>query len=65
MKNVLVTNGTASLAVLEEIFPLTDAMNIDLEGFRNRITGILAGIWKPSWNLSGVRRRSVMWSLQR
>lgn len=34
MKNVLVTNGTASLAVLEEIFPLTDAMNIDLEGFR-------------------------------
>lgn len=33
MKNVLVTNGTASLEILEEILPLTDAMNIDLKGF--------------------------------
>lgn len=33
MKNVLVTNGTASLETLEEILPLTDAMNIDLKGF--------------------------------
>lgn len=34
MKNVLVTNGTASLETLEQILPLTDAMNIDLKGFQ-------------------------------
>ncbi len=33
MKNVLVTNGTASLSVLEELEGLIDAMNIDLKGF--------------------------------
>ena len=33
MKNVLVTNGTASLEVLEELLPYIDAMNIDLKGF--------------------------------
>ena len=33
MKNVLVTNGTASLDVLEELLPYVDAMNIDLKGF--------------------------------
>jgi len=33
MKNVLVTNGTASLEVLEELTPYIDAMNIDLKGF--------------------------------
>ena len=33
MKNVLVTNGTASLSVLEELVPFIDAMNIDLKGF--------------------------------
>lgn len=33
MKNVLVTNGTASVEILEEILPLIDAMNIDLKGF--------------------------------
>ncbi len=33
MKNVLVTNGTASIEVLEELLPYTDAMNIDLKGF--------------------------------
>lgn len=33
MKNVLVTNGTASIETLEEILPLIDAMNIDLKGF--------------------------------
>ena len=32
MKNVLVTNGTAELPVLEEILPYIDAMNIDLKG---------------------------------
>ncbi len=33
MKNVLVTNGTASLSVLGELEGLIDAMNIDLKGF--------------------------------
>lgn len=33
MLNVMVTNGTASLPVLEELAPLIDAMNIDLKGF--------------------------------
>lgn len=36
MKNVLVTNGTASLEVLEELLPYIDAMNIDLKGFTDR-----------------------------
>ena len=31
--NVLVSNGTAETAVLEEILPWIDAMNIDLKGF--------------------------------
>lgn len=34
MKNVLVTNGTAELSILDEILPYIDAMNIDLKGFR-------------------------------
>lgn len=34
MENVMVTNGFASLEVLEEILPYIDAMNIDLKGFR-------------------------------
>lgn len=34
MKNVLVTNGSASPFVLEELLPCVDAMNIDLKGFR-------------------------------
>ena len=33
MKNVIVTNGTASLEVLCELAPYIDAMNIDLKGF--------------------------------
>ena len=33
MKNVLVTNGTADLSVLEELSDCIDAMNIDLKGF--------------------------------
>ena len=33
LRTVLVTNGTAELSVLEELTPLTDAMNIDLKGF--------------------------------
>lgn len=34
MKNVLVTNGSASQEILDEILPFIDAMNIDLKGFR-------------------------------
>lgn len=33
MVNVMVTNGTAETAVLEELLPYIDAMNIDLKGF--------------------------------
>lgn len=36
LKTVLVTNGTASLPVLEELAPYIDAMNIDLKGFTDR-----------------------------
>jgi len=36
MVNVLVTNGTAGLNILEEIIPYIDAMNIDLKGFSDR-----------------------------
>ena len=35
-KNVLVTNGTAELPVLEKLLPHIDAMNIDLKGFTDR-----------------------------
>lgn len=43
MKNVLVTNGTASPEILEEILPLIDAMNIDLKGFRESYYRELGG----------------------
>lgn len=36
MVNVLVSNGTAELPVLDEIVPYMDAMNIDLKGFTDR-----------------------------
>ncbi len=36
MKNVLVTNGTAELPVLEEILPYTDAMNIDIKSMSDK-----------------------------
>ncbi len=36
LKNVLVTNGTAELPVLEALSPYIDAMNIDLKGFSER-----------------------------
>ena len=36
LKNVLVTNGSAELSVLEELRPYIDAMNIDLKGFTER-----------------------------
>lgn len=43
MLNVLVTNGTASLTVLEELLPFIDAMNIDLKGFREEYYRMLGG----------------------
>ena len=44
MKNVLVTNGTANLSVLEKLRPYIDAMNIDLKGFTDRYyTSVLGG----------------------
>ena len=36
LKNVLVTNGTATEKVLKEILPFIDAMNIDLKAFTDR-----------------------------
>ncbi len=36
LRNVLVTNGTAELSVLEALAPYIDAMNIDLKGFTAR-----------------------------
>ena len=36
MKNVLVTNGTAELEILEEIIPYIDAMNVDLKSFSEK-----------------------------
>ena len=36
MQNVLVTNGTATLKVLDQINPYIDAMNIDLKAFTSR-----------------------------
>ena len=43
MKNVLVTNGTADLAVLEELKPYVDAMNVDLKGFTDHYYGEVLG----------------------
>ena len=44
LMNVLVTNGTAELRVLEALAPHIDAMNIDLKGFTERYyTRVLGG----------------------
>ena len=43
MKNVLVSNGTAELSVLEEILPYIDAMNIDIKGFTDDYYSKLLG----------------------
>lgn len=43
MDNVMVTNGTASLEVLEELLPFVDAMNIDLKAFREETYWKLGG----------------------
>ncbi len=42
--NVMVTNGTAELPVLEALLPYIDAMNIDLKGFTEHYyTNVLGG----------------------
>lgn len=43
MKTVLVTNGSASPEILDELLPLTDAMNIDLKGFTRQYYQMLGG----------------------
>ncbi len=44
LKTVIVTNGTASLSVWEELSPYVDAMNIDLKGFTDHYyTDLLKG----------------------
>ena len=44
LKNVMVTNGTAEPAILEELSPYIDAMNIDLKGFTDRYySNVLGG----------------------
>ena len=43
LKSVMVTNGTAELAVLRELQPYIDAMNIDLKSFSDRCYSKLLG----------------------
>lgn len=43
LKNVIVTNGSVSREILEEVLPLTDAMNIDLKGFTEEYYRKLGG----------------------
>lgn len=43
MKNVIVTNGSVSDQVLDEILPVADAMNIDLKGFTEHYYRKLGG----------------------
>lgn len=43
MKNVLVTNGTVSMEVLEKLLPYMDAMNVDLKGFSEEYYRKLGG----------------------
>ena len=43
MKSVIVSNGTASLEVLEELTPYIDAMNIDLKGFTDHYYNEILG----------------------
>ena len=43
LKNVIVTNGTAELSVLEKLTPYIDAMNIDLKGFSKDYCNTIIG----------------------
>ena len=43
MKNVIVSNGTASLSVLDELIPYIDAMNLDLKCFDTEVYSKVLG----------------------
>ena len=43
MKNVLVTNGAATIETLWQVLPYIDAMNIDLKGFTREYYEMLGG----------------------
>ncbi|MCR5789653.1 MAG: AmmeMemoRadiSam system radical SAM enzyme [Lachnospiraceae bacterium] len=43
MKNVLVTNGSVSLSVLNRLLPRIDAMNIDLKAFTEKAYEVMGG----------------------
>lgn len=43
LKNVVVTNGSLSLACLEEILPFIDAFNVDLKGFTREFYRMIGG----------------------
>ena len=59
LKNVIVTNGTAELAVLDELRPYIDAMNIDLKGFTDRYySEVLGGDRRMVMDLIGSAVRS-------
>ena len=48
MKTAVVTNGSISLEILEEILPSIDAMNIDLKGFTEKAYELMAGDLKQT-----------------
>ncbi|MCR4990746.1 MAG: AmmeMemoRadiSam system radical SAM enzyme [Lachnospiraceae bacterium] len=51
MVNVVVSNGTASLTVLNELAPFIDAMNIDLKGFNaDNYNSFLGGNFEMTTN---------------
>lgn len=50
MKNVIVTNASVTDPVLDEILPLTDAMNIDLKGFTDQFYAKLGGDLGTVWH---------------
>ena len=43
MKTVLVTNGSFSPDILDEVLPFIDAMNIDLKGFSEKAYALMSG----------------------
>ena len=43
MKNVMVTNGCATLKILDRLLPYIDAMNIDLKGFTKEYYDYVGG----------------------
>ena len=61
MKNVVVTNGSVQLEILETLLPDIDAMNIDLKALRQRIIKGWAETCIPCRNSSHVRPDPPMW----